>query len=317
MEEEQKDSTAPEASENNAPKEDDSAVTPTEPKEEAEKIKEDVDPRVINIVGEDAIDSAFGKQEEEQEEDQANDEKQVKKEPAKKEGDQEEVKEKETEIENMEVKTSKPSRLDKRLVQHYVRNLHLSGEKNIPSEEQLFAELQDYSQEEKIEAMHRHRLKGKELAGESPSDDELEEEDLEAIEDAKREEIRQEVYAEQEQRMQEQNFIDFMESHPELTEESKDYDPNLAEAVETLWENGMSIDKAYKTVTDKIEAVKQAQLKEQQKEKNSALSGALSGTGKTSSDTGKLTWEDAEKIQEEDPHRYTQMVKEGKFKHLS
>lgn len=320
---EEKKEIASEASDQNAPKEDNSAAAPAENKE-AEEIK-DLDPRVVEIVGKDKIQSAFSEQPEEDGK-PTEEKKEIPKEESQKENQENKAEGKEEQIPAITPPEPKPTRLDRRLAGLYIRNLHLSGEEKIPTEEEVLADLKKYSKEEKIQALHFHRLKGKELRGEKPTGDDLDDEDREAIQDAERESIRQEVLAEEHARKVQENFVEFVGNHTELLPddddnkknfpEKKPYDSVLAEAVETLWKGGMPIDKAYKTVTDQIQAVKNRQEAEEKKKKNKSLSGVLSGSGQVPRNTKELDWDDVAKIQEENPELYKRMLAEGKFKHL-
>lgn len=325
MQTEEKEKSALEASEQNATNPDNSPVTPTEENKEAE-IPKDIDPRVVKIIGEDKIKSAFapqketGEEKKEEEEKSSEDEKKVEvdeKQPLRGE-DQEQAEEENVEQEQKQETPDQqptPSRLDRRLASKYIHNLHLAGEEEIPTEEEVIAQLANVSKQDKIDALHFHMKKAKELTGDSTKVV-LEEEDREAILDAEREEIRREVLTEQEEVKKIEKSVEFLEDHPELIEGNKEYNPKLARAVEALWEKGMSIPEAFETVNDQIQAVKEAQAKAEKKETDSALSGILSGTGQVPTNTDELTWEDVDKIEKDNPVLYRQMLKEGKFKHL-
>ncbi|HBI17150.1 MAG TPA: hypothetical protein DDY52_03305 [Candidatus Moranbacteria bacterium] len=208
-------------------------------------------------------------------------------------------------------------RLDKRLADKYIQVLTLRGDENIPTKEELMNDLKNHSKDDKIEALEQYLAIARKMRGLKPSRA-LEAEDIEAIKDAEREEIRQEIIQEENQKKEMTDFVEFMGNHPELNENSKDgkYDPILAEAVETLINGGMSINKAYKTVIDAREKVKQDKIAKEKEVKNKALSGVISGSGENLNKSGELTWEDVERISEEDPQLYKRMLAEGKFKHL-
>jgi hypothetical protein len=311
---------APEASEPKAPAEDSQPAAPAEEKE-AEKISEEIDPRVVSLVGEEEVKNAFG---EKPKEVPAEEKKEVPEEEQKK--DQEEKPGEEVELPKINPPEYKPTRLDRRLANAFIHNLHLSGEKEIPTEDEIISDLKKYSKDEKVQALHFHRLKGKELRGEKPSEDNLDDEDRAAIQDEEREAMRKEIQEEEHQKTVMNDFIKFVSDHTELLPEIKDdkgvatpnkkFDPVLAKAVETLWKGGMKIDEAYETVTAKIQEVKEAKEKEEKNEKDKALSGVLSGTGQIPQTGKDITWEDAAKIEKEDPQKYRKMLKEGKFKHL-
>lgn len=308
-----------------APKaQDNPAAAPAEQKE-AEDTK-GIDPRIVEIVGQEKIQSAFGEKPEEDGEPAEEEAPKEEQEEKKQEENQEEKAEnKEVEIPKIAPLEAKPTRLDRRLASRYIRNLHLMGETNIPTEEEIIADLKNHSKEDKIQALHFHLQKEKELRGEKPSN-ELDDEDKAAIQDAEREAIRHEILAEEHEIKEKGNFVNFIGEHTELLPnddparkdfpDAKPYDPVLAEAVETLFKNGMRIDKAFETVTTQIEAVKAAQETKEKNEKNAALSGVLSGTGQVIPQDKQLGWDEVAQIEKEDPALYKKMLAEGKFKHL-
>ena len=312
---ETKENIAPEASEQDAPKVDNPSATPAEPKEA-------IDPRIVSIVGEENIKSAYGEQpkEDKKPSEDKEEEKEEEKEPESpkgEEGDQEkQEEEKEDDLPKITPPEPKPTRLDRRLASLYIRNLHLMGEENIPTEEEVLAYLKKHSKEDKIEALHFHRLKGKELRGEKPTGDDFDDEDKAAIQDAEREAIREEILAEENEKQVKAHFIDFIEKHPELDESKKEFNPKLAQAVETLWRGGMNIQEAFETVTEQIEEVKKASAAAEEKEKSAALAGAVSGTGQVITETKELDWDEVARIEKENPALYKKMLAEGKFKHL-
>lgn len=321
---EEKKEIAPEVSAPETSKTDNPPATPAEEKEA-------IDPRIADIVGQEKVKSVFGKQSEAEEKTGEEEEKDVPAEELKtddpiKEDQENQAKQKEAEAAAATPPEAKPTRLDRRLASLYIRNLHLMGEEKIPTEEEIIADLSGYSKDDKVQAMHFHRLKNKELIGEKPTGDDFDEEDKAAIQDAERESIRQEILSEEYEKGVKKGFVQFIDEHPELLPEKEDangaktpnenYDPALAQAVETLFKGGMRIDEAYKTVTAEIQRVKDAQVAAEEKKKNAALSGVLSGSGQVPINEKDLDWPAVTKIQDEDPELYRRMLKEGKFKHL-
>lgn len=204
------------------------------------------------------------------------------------------------------------SRLDKRVATLYLQNLLLSGEKTVPTLEEVVEDLKRYPMEQKIEALHFHRLRQKELKGLRPTGrEELEPEDSEAIRDAEREAIRQEVLAEEHERKVKQSFVGFIDAHPELDETKKEYQPTIARAVETLWRGGMPIEEALETVTSQIAAVRESAEKAEKKEKQKALSGAVSASGDANPSTGGPSWADMARLQKEDPDEWERLIASG------
>lgn len=321
---------APEAGEN-ASKIDNQPVAPTEaPNGEKEaEIKEDIDPRIVGIIGEEKIKSAYGESKQPKEEAKPAEGEEKKDTPPEKEGgenQENEEKEEEVKLPAMTPPEPKPTRLDRRLASRYIRNLHLQGETEIPTEEEILEDLKKYSKEEKIQALKHHLYQEKRLRGEKPTGNDFEEEDVEAIQDAEREAVRQEILAEEHEKRVMRSFVEFVDNHTELLpdtpenkkefQDKKAYNPILAKAVETLFQGGMPISEAYETVTAEIKAVKEAQDTKAEKEKNAALSGVLSGTGQSHKEDKELDWDDVKRISEEDPQLYKSMLAQGKFRHL-
>lgn len=297
---------APESSEQEAPIQDNSTAAPA---------SEVIDPRIVGIVGEEEIQSAFGEQSKEVEK-PADEVKEVVPPIGETEVQETVVENKEPEIPAIPALDSKPTRLDRRVANLYIHNLHLLGEKDIPTVDEVIETLKQYSKEEKIQAMHYHRLEGKKLAGDTSASEDLDEEDREAIQDADRESIRQEILQEQHEVQVMTNFVDFLENHPELDEEKEEFNPSFARAVETLYRGGMDIKEAYETITEQIKEVKDAQIAEEKMNKNTALSGVMNGSGQVPQRGKEIDWDDVARIQQEDPAMYERMLKEGKFKHL-
>lgn len=208
---------------------------------------------------------------------------------------------------------ARPSRLDRRVASLYQQNLILTGAKEVPTMEALLDDLKQYSKEEKIQALHFHRVEQKKLKGEKPTgQSEFDEEDHEAIRDAEKEAMRDEIRAEEHEKQVMSAFTQFIIAHPELDETTKEYKPTLARAVETLWRGGMPIHEAHKTVTEQIEMVKQEQETNAAKEKHAALSGAMSaGSASKPADDGKLSWEDMQVLMEKDPEKWAKLIESG------
>ena len=143
-------------------------------------------------------------------------------------------------------------------------------------------------------------------------------EDADIIREAQREEIRGELIAEQQAISTAENFVTFIENHKELDENAKEYNPTIARAVEALWNdgNGLSITEAYRTVTEQIAQAMAEVERRERKDKNRALSGAMSGSGAAAESNTEMTWDDVQKIKEEDPERYMRELAAGKYAHL-
>jgi hypothetical protein len=206
----------------------------------------------------------------------------------------------------------RPSRLDRRIATVYIQNLLLSGEQDVPPIDELVQDLVKYPFEDKQRALHMHLARQRQLKGiRSTGQDELGEEDRDALLDAEVERRLEEKRVEEHETRVRSHFVGFINGHPELDETKKEFNPMLARAVETLWRGGMPIDKAYETVTGQIEAVKAEQEKSAAKEKQAALSGAVSASNDSKPSEGKLSWAEMAQLQLEDPKRWEELVKSG------
>lgn len=301
----------------NSSKNDNSPAPTAEVKEESIKTNEDIDPRIVEIIGKDKINEAYGEKPESKEDEKTNDDKGENPESKKEENQENMGDDQEVVLPNIEPLKSNPTRLDKRIAKLFIQNLHLAGEEEIPTEEELMAELSNYSVKDKIAAMHHYRLQAKKLRGEKITGREvLDEEDVEAIKDAERENIRQEILNEEHQKTVMTEFVSFLGSHPELDENTKEFNPSFAKAVEVLFEGGMPINEAYDTITEQVAEIKEEQKANLENKKSEALSGVLTGSGDVPSKSGELTWDDAVRIEKENPALYLRMTAEGKFNHL-
>ncbi len=208
---------------------------------------------------------------------------------------------------------ARTTRLDKRIAKIYIRNLLLSGEEKIPTEEAIYAELKQYSIAEKAQSLQMHLRQGKEMRGESSTGNVMDEEDMEAIRDAERESIRQEIITEQHEVKYKEDFVAFMDSHPELDSSKKEHNPKLEKAVAALLSGGMPIAEAYETVSELTSGVKANEDKEKEAElnKQKLLGGVVSATNDVSKGTKNMTWEEFDKLRTSDPARYEKLLDEG------
>lgn len=288
----------------------------------------DIDPRIAEVVGEEKVAAAFGSTPAQDEEEKGGEEEQKEEnggrvtessqEEKKEDGEQSDDASASEAPQRQEEPQRAPTRLDRRIAQVYINNLVLGGSNNVPSLEEVMDELSQYSHKEKINALHFHLQEEKRLRNVggayvvTPEDEEI-------IREAQRDEIRGEVIAEQQAISTAENFVNFINSHKELDENASEYNPTIARAVEALWNegNGLSIDEAYATVTEQIAAAKEEIVKNERKEKNRALSGAMSGSGAAGESGAEMTWEDVQKIKDDDPERYMRELAAGRYAHLT
>ncbi|MFA5993361.1 MAG: hypothetical protein WC823_00205 [Parcubacteria group bacterium] len=208
---------------------------------------------------------------------------------------------------------ARTTRLEKRIAKIYIRNLRLSGEDEdkIPSEEAIFAELKQYSIPEKAQSLKMHLRQGNEMMGKPSTGNVMDEEDMEAIRDAERESIRQEIITEQHEVKYKEDFVAFMDSHPELDASKKEHNPKLEKAVAALLSGGMPIAEAYETVSELTTGVKVDEHKEAELNKQKLLGGLVSATNDVSKGAKNMTWEEFDKLRTSDPDKYEKLLDSG------
>lgn len=244
------------------------------------------------------------------------------KENAEEKSDEDDSKERKEDDEDKEIRRpaarpneqKKLSQLDKRIATLYIRNLTLSGQE-APEIDQVLTELSSgkYSFEQKMHMMNLHRMQNKQLRGVDPKTRSVDDqEDQLAIREAQKDEVRQEVVQEEQEKAERIGFVQFMAQHPELDEEAKEFNPVLARAVERLWKGGLPIDQAFETVTSQIEAVKAEQEKAGKVKKQKALSGAMSASTQRSEakTDGEYTWAEFNQLMVDDPAKWERLVRE-------
>lgn len=214
------------------------------------------------------------------------------------------------------------SRLDRRLANLYIQNQSLQGNDNLPETEAILNALNQMDYDEKQQALKKLlksnralRSGGEDDQSSDPNDDflELSEEDHEALIEAEAERRMQEMQGEVAKREWNEDLVQTVEAHPELNEETKEYDSTVAEAVANFIGKGMKASEAYKVVMDSIKKVHEEARKSTEKRKQKALSGVVSASNDAIETTGGFTWEELAKIQESDPERFLKLVQEGKL----
>ncbi|HHH12569.1 MAG TPA: hypothetical protein ENJ77_01685 [Candidatus Moranbacteria bacterium] len=217
----------------------------------------------------------------------------------------------------------KIGRLDRRLTSLAMTNAALNG---IDIDRQdLDRRISSLTFDEKKELLQELLADNRQLRGQS--EEEVSEEDIEALAEAKAEEmlIEQELAeAEREQvRAAErwhENLAELIRQNPQLDESSDQYDATLAQALELAILDGADAEgnplpRYHIEPTAAFEALlkardkKQAEAQKQAaKNRTRALSGAVSGATSGAGATGSLTWEDMEEIRRNDPDRYEKMI---------
>ena len=203
----------------------------------------------------------------------------------------------------------KPTRLDRRIAKLYTHNLLLKGE-DAPSEKEIYEALAREPFKEKENMLHTFRMQNKQLRNvrhEEPTD----REDTELLRDEEREAIRQEVRREEYEKQMRNHFVQFIDAHPELDENTKQHNPRLAKAVATLFQKGMRIDEAYDIVVNTVTNAQESKEREDTKTRQQALSGAVSASPKSQTEKKSYTWADMEKLMIEDQEKWEELVRSG------
>jgi len=234
--------------------------------------------------------------------------------PEKKEGEEFDGK---TEEASEEFEGPQPEKLDRRIAKLYLQARLLRGEEgDAPDLEEVAREIQRYPFGEKKKALHKLLAEVKNLREGGNNDEgsvDLSEEDHEAIVEAEANRRLAEMRGEIEQREWAEDLVKTVEAHPELDERKQEYNVKLATAVENLVKRGMKTSEAYKLVTDSISVAKEEKKKDDEIEKQKALSGAVSASTDHVETQKKLTWDELAEIQAKDPARYMEIMRSGEL----
>ncbi len=218
------------------------------------------------------------------------------------------------------------TRFDKRLVNLALTNAALNGA-DVDAED-IAQRVKGMSFEDKKAVLAELLEDNRSLRG----DEEPTEADVEALADARAEEmlIEQELAEAQEAQLAQaqawhQELDTLIKEHPELDESSNDYDPTLAQALELAVLDGTDADgnpvprygvdpaKAYEAIVSAREQALMRKQKQAERNRTRALSGAVNGASSSGGAGGTLTWEDMARIQREDPERYEYMIENGEL----
>ena len=197
-----------------------------------------------------------------------------KKEEAPAEPEKPEVKEETPELKAPEVKAEevKVSRLDRRLAEKYAENLVLKGA-DIPSSEQIEAELASMNLEEKKNALRNLLDENRSIRGQKP--EALSHEDEEAIIEAEVDRRYQvEQQAEFEKTFQD-DLVATLTAHPELDSRTKSYNPKIEKAVHQIVQSGVLASEAYAIVSEAIQTAKEDHRKANEIAAQQSMSGAV------------------------------------------
>lgn len=209
-----------------------------------------------------------------------------------------------------------PSDIDKRIAKLYQETQVLQG-KDAPEMEAIIESIKTGSFQEKRDALNRLLHERKVLrGGQNDGVVEMSAEDREALIDAQAEEKFQAMQGEIKQREFDEDLLKTMDEHPELKDDSKEFNPTLTQAVEQLVLRGMKTSEAYNLVTHSIALAQGETTKNEEVRKQAALSGAVSASN-DSTNTGKeMSWTEFDKLRTADPDRYEKLsekIAEGKW----
>jgi hypothetical protein len=171
----------------------------------------------------------------------------------------------------------KPSGLDKRIATLYLNNQLLRGEETAYTFEQVLEEVKNHPAEEKTETLKRLLGERKELRGQE-DDGQMSQEDAEAIIDAEAEKRFESLQREIVEKDWHEDLVKTVESHPELDEKSKQFDPELTLMVEGMVRSGKKASEALAYIQSVQEKIKVRALKEAEKDRQKDLSGSVNAT---------------------------------------
>ncbi len=166
----------------------------------------------------------------------------------------------------------KVSRLDRRLAEKYAENLVLKGA-DIPSSEQIEAELASMNLEEKKNALRNLLDENRSIRGQKPEP--LSHEDEEAIIEA---EVDRRYQVEQQAEFEKQfqdDLVATLTAHPELDSRTKSYNPKIERAVHQIVQSGVLASEAFAIVSDAIKTAKEDARKADEIATQQSMSGAV------------------------------------------
>lgn len=166
----------------------------------------------------------------------------------------------------------KVSRLDRRLAEKYAENLVLKGA-DIPSSQQIEAELSSMNLEEKKNALRNLLDENRSIRGQKP--EALSQEDEEAIIEAevdRRYQIEQQAVFE---KTFQEDLVATLSAHPELDSRTKSYNPKIEKAVSQIVQSGVLASEAFAIVSEAIQTAKEDQRKANEIAAQQSMSGAV------------------------------------------
>lgn len=203
------------------------------------------------------------------------------------------------------------SSIDKRIAKLYQETQVLQG-KEAPELEAIVESIRTGSFQEKRDALNRLLHERKVLrGGQNDGVVEMTPEDREALIQAEADERFNAMQGEILQKEFDDDLVKTLDEHPELKIDSKEFNPTLTQAVETLVLSGMKTSDAYALVTTSISAAKgetekkAAEAEEIKKQK--ALSGAVSASNDFAGKGKEMSWTEFDKLRTADPDRYEKL----------
>jgi hypothetical protein len=217
-------------------------------------------------------------------------------------------------------------RLDKRIVKKALENATLAGHEL--DEDQVRAILSAKSFEEKRSILRELLSENASLRG--SENGEASEEDIEAIAEARAEQIAEGKMAEREiaeaekseerrQTAWRDSLAEIIKNNPALDEKGSDYDPKLAEALQIILSDDgetprFKVDPklAWEKVQQAAGIAEENAKLAAEKNRSKAMSGAMSGTG-SKPPKGEIDWDEVARLAQEDPEEYKRRVRTGEI----
>lgn len=217
-------------------------------------------------------------------------------------------------------------RLDKRIVKKALENAALAGHEL--DEDQVRAILSAKSFDEKKSILRELLSENASLRG--SENGEATEEDIEAIAEARAQQIAEEKLAEREiaeaekseerrQTAWRESLAEIIKNNPALDEKGSDYDPKLAEALQIILSDDgetprFKVDPklAWEKVKTAAGIAEENAKLETERNRSKAMSGAMSGTG-SRPPKGEIDWDEVARLAQDDPEEYKRRIKAGEI----
>lgn len=211
------------------------------------------------------------------------------------------------------VSQREPSRIDTRIVQ-VAQQIHALRGNDIPDQQELLAELDGMTFEQKREALNTLFSNRRELRGQNEETPD----EREAMMDA---EVERRMALKEQEALQKQFSDDILatvDAHPELNEASGQFNKDMHDMVRDLVKSGTRASVAWERVSKLAQFKEQQAVKDSERQtieaKNKELSGAFGATGKPAQTTSLSKDPSAlRRLRTSNPKEYNRLVMSGEI----